>query len=628
MKINFTKIVLHNFLSFGHAELDLSNAGYCLVQGVNNNTADSASSNGAGKSSIWSGISYALTGETIQGISSNIVNIYSNDGCYVELYFSADNNNYKIVRSKDYKSTGSDLQIFINDENKSGKTFTESKKLLEQYLSELTGELLGSVIILGQGMPHKFSNNTPSGRKQELESLSKSDFMIEDIKDRLSNRLSDLNNQLNTANQKDFEYNTQHKLSEKHIDNINDVISKITNNSYNEEIANLEKKIVNAEFRKKELEEQLSTQSLRLESIEQQRQAELDTMNSILSSMSSDYNDVMISLNQDIAKLEIEIEDLTSKLTDLNNKKDVCPLCGQKLTKKHIHENEELKESYSEKQNQSSERLKYLKDKKIDITNNYNSDVSNVKSDFSQKTQSLNEEINNLKTSVNKNKKDLENLTTSELSELKINLKVKINEKENYQNRLKELQDELIKEQNNIANLDNNILYNNNEIVEINSHLAVLNKMNTLIKRDFRGYLLTNVIDFISRKVKEYCPYLFNNDRLDFKMNGNNLDITYCDKTYENLSGGEKQKVDLIMQFAIRDFLSTYLNFSCNIIVLDEIFDNLDAVGCNNVINLLSTKLSDIESVFIISHHADSLQICQDKVITVEKNDKGISSIL
>ena len=47
-------------------------------------------------------------------------------------------------------------------------------------------------MILGQGMPNKFTNNTPSGRKELLEKLSKSDFMIEDIKNKLSARKNEL----------------------------------------------------------------------------------------------------------------------------------------------------------------------------------------------------------------------------------------------------------------------------------------------------------------------------------------------------------------------------------------------------------------------------------------------------
>ena len=75
MIINFNSIKLHNFLSFGDAEITLKDAGFVLVSGVNNNSSDLARSNGSGKSSIWEGISWALTGETIRGCKQ-VVNKY------------------------------------------------------------------------------------------------------------------------------------------------------------------------------------------------------------------------------------------------------------------------------------------------------------------------------------------------------------------------------------------------------------------------------------------------------------------------------------------------------------------------------------------------------------------------
>ena len=65
LQLNFKKITLHNFGSYHDTEIDLQNKGFCLVSGTNNCPKDNASSNGSGKSFIWSGICYALTGETI-----------------------------------------------------------------------------------------------------------------------------------------------------------------------------------------------------------------------------------------------------------------------------------------------------------------------------------------------------------------------------------------------------------------------------------------------------------------------------------------------------------------------------------------------------------------------------------
>ena len=87
---------------------------------------------------------------------------------------------------------GGDLKIVINNEDRSGDGLRKSEALLAEYLPDVTSSLLGSVIILGQGLPHRFTNNTPAGRKEVLEKLSKSDFMIEDIKARISKRSTEL----------------------------------------------------------------------------------------------------------------------------------------------------------------------------------------------------------------------------------------------------------------------------------------------------------------------------------------------------------------------------------------------------------------------------------------------------
>ncbi len=40
--IQFKKLTIHNFGSYGHVELDLQNRGFCLVSGQNNYIKDNA----------------------------------------------------------------------------------------------------------------------------------------------------------------------------------------------------------------------------------------------------------------------------------------------------------------------------------------------------------------------------------------------------------------------------------------------------------------------------------------------------------------------------------------------------------------------------------------------------------
>ena len=149
--------------------------------------------------------------------------------------------------------------------------------------------------------------------------------------------------------------------------------------------------------------------------------------------------------------------------------------------------------------------------------------------------------------------------------------------------------------------------------------------METALKRDFRGYLLTGIIDYINMKAKQYSLEVFGTDRISFELNGNNISIAYDGKEYENLSGGERQRVDIIIQFALRSMLCTTLGFTSNIICLDELFDNLDSIGCEKVLNLVS-KLEDNETIDIITHHA-SIDIPDDNEIIVVKDVDKISKL-
>ena len=119
MHIEFRRLKLHNFFSFGDAELIFQDDGFIKVSGINNNPDDLAISNGSGKSSLWEGIIWVLTGDTIRG-AKNIANIYGEDGTFCELEFDLDKSSYKIIRAKDHSVYKTSLQIYIDGKDCSG----------------------------------------------------------------------------------------------------------------------------------------------------------------------------------------------------------------------------------------------------------------------------------------------------------------------------------------------------------------------------------------------------------------------------------------------------------------------------------------------------------------------------
>ena len=157
--------------------------------------------------------------------------------------------------------------------------------------------------------------------------------------------------------------------------------------------------------------------------------------------------------------------------------------------------------------------------------------------------------------------------------------------------------------------------------------LAINKKFQTVAGRDFRGYLISGILEYISKKTMEYSMVLYNNPSVSIQIDKNNVNICYNNRLYEDLSGGEKQKVDIIVQLAIRDMMCKYVGMSTNIIVLDEIFDNLDSSGCDKILDLISNTLRDVSSTYVITHHSD-INIPYDSIITVCKQSDGVSELL
>lgn len=623
MNIIFKKLMLHNFLSFGHAEIDLDNLSYTLISGINNCKEDLAKSNGAGKSSLSDGIIWALTGQTIRG-SKDIVNKFTSEGAYVELDFTVDKNEYKLIRYKDYSNIGTNLKIYINNEDKSGKGIRDTEKLLEQYLPELNNSLISSVIILGQGLPQRFTNNTPAGRKEVLEKLSKSDYMIEHIKEKLSDRKVILNDLLRKCEDTILSSNTTKKLLEERCEQLKKEKESITPLDYDSLIADKQKE----------------KDDVRAELIELNQEKE--KLDEIIGNKYKEYNALLETLDQTFKTRETELLDLFVKpveitlndtlnklkekereLIKLENIKDICPTCGQKIPGVHKVDTSNLKVEIDNLKQivESSQKTK------ADNITMVKQELETLKHSQEIKKQAdLAIVNNNIFTRDNlvaqrDTKQEVFNTLDLEYQKLKL-------AKETYDNKASSINNDLKDVQKSIDSICEKLLYNYKEQEEIKARLDVVSKMITLATREFRGILLQGVIDFINTKAKEYCANIFENEKIDFVLDGNNILITYNNKEYENLSGGEKQKIDLIIQFSLRDMLIQFLNFSCNILVLDEVFDNLDFLGCQKVIDLITYKLNDLNSIFIITHHENELEIAYDNKITVIKNEKGISSIL
>lgn len=500
------------------------------------------------------------------------------------------------------------LTIVKNGEDISGKGIRASEGILKTELPDLTMELLSNVIILGQGLPGRLTLNTPSGRKEVLEKLFKADFMIDDIKSRINDRLTNLKNTQRQLEDSILTINTKLTIAKDNISAYTNTLQAMQDEqNYNILIAKL-----NGEISK--LTQELNYVKEQNEQITVQNQSTNDLI------LALTQGKVTISNSDYLLK---EIEEIKEKGTNLKAKiialdkdicekdsiTDVCPTCGQKLvgvekpdTTKDKERSMKMKEEIEELKNQ----LLSLQEKR---TNKINSEL-----------QKQDEQINRLQSQLQKvtDTSEMERILSSKQHQVDaLN-----NELSLYDSKKEDLRKNIMANETVVKELEAELTTLSNDKLKIDSRLDIDNKINSIIKRDFRGYLLSNIIVLLNTYFKEYGKEVFNHTNLEIYQKGNNLEVTLNDKEYTLLSGGERQKIDVCLQLALRKVLNKYMGISCNIFCLDEIFDNLDEVGTDKILNVLSNKL-DVPSIYIISHHADSLQIPFDSRIIVRKTKKG-----
>ena len=618
--IQFKKVILHNFGSYGHVELDLQNRGFCLVSGQNNCAKDNALSNGSGKSFLWSAICYALTGETISGVKANLKNINTEEpDSFVQLEFLYQKDLYNICRVVAPKS---DLKLIRNDIDLSGKGIRESEKKLQELLPELSKDLIASCIIIGQGMPNKFSSFSPSGRKDLLEKLTKSDFMIEDIKARLAARQQELSSKIREFEDSLLANRTQLNSHVSNLERLRLSVEQQKQPDFDTLLEAQRIKIVELEAEVNRLQENIGSEEEQLEVLNNK----LVEINAEKAKVSNEeltaYNSAYTELNGKKVKLEVEISSLNREISKLKAITDTCPTCGQHLPNVHKPDTSELEASLANKQIE-------LTSVKADIQkcdNQHKEYQLQIDNAFKEELVNTAGAISSIKNVLQENKTKNQIFTVDLERERAAHNKL-IYDKQNWNSFMQRQQEEIATLEAEISKLTNLASITSIAKDDFDQRLAVVKKMDQLTKRDFRGYLLTNIITYIDQKAKKYCETVFGTRELSLEINGNALDITYCNKAFDSLSGGEKQRVDLILQLSIRDLLNSYLNLSANILVLDEITDFLDKKSCKAVMKLLEKELNTVESVFIISHHGESLEIPADSAIQVVKNENGISEI-
>lgn len=649
MNLRFKQIDIENFRSIEKAKVDLENQGTVIVKGINE-YEDKATSNGSGKSSVFEAIIFALFEETSSG-EKDVANRIINDGYTIILEFEIDGVNYKIQRQ--CKGNKTSVVLYKDGLDISARNKTDTNKLIIQILGISKAIFLDS-IFLSQNANTNLASLTPTARKERLEILTNTDFVINQFKD----KLKDLQNEYEAkCVEVQLEKNKLEGVRQANLNQQADLQFKI--NNINQEIERLKQlgdlKEIEQEIKYKEEVELYDLDSLynkllefinereteiaelrkageenlnKKDDLEKQKQAKLNSWNELEREIQV-KSSMITNINQNNLKLDKEIEKIRNS--------DTCPTCGRKYedaNEEHIqqaiNELEIEKTNNDEQVKQINASINQIKQEQQQIETEGKglaNEIIKVDAQIAEHKKQIDEKENKRK-ELNENRQTTEFNKTrcqKEINELKNKkeqlLKSQTNNIEEFQNMIDKLKKEIEDVDNKLVELDQK--YNKN-----NDYVLVVKNSIQLVTKEFRTYLLQNSLQYLNKLLREYSSNLFSNDQdiIKIEEDDTKLNIKLGNATYESLSGGEKTRVNIALLLAQKSLASIIGNISCNIIILDEILGYCDSQAEENVINLLTQELETLESIYMVSHK--EIPIGYDTQLIIIKDKSGLSRVM
>ena len=563
--IIFKKIKFKNFGSFGNtwSEIELNKNSTTLVCGTN----------GSGKSfALLDTITFALFGKPFRKINlTQVSNSINKKNCLVELEFSIDKDDYKIVRG---------LSPKIFEIHRNGKLINQDSKnidyqgVLEEQILKMNYKTFTQVVILGSSAFVPFMQLTASDRRAVIENILDINIfttMNVILKTKVTiakENITDIVNKIELQKQK-VEY--QQKIVDNLTLRLNNDIKKI----------------------QEEIDQHSIEENNYLEEI-QKLQQEKNLV---------DLNDKIDDILKIFKKNETTISQYTFKISDLEKevkfyeKTENCPKCKTHLTDGLKKENIE---SLTENINSLEKEINSLVE-----TNDSNEKIISIEQKNKLKIVKIDSDIKDLNSSI-REIKSLIAYKTKQLAESnKIEMDL-VREKTVLRMEKSELiklmkESEVLKEDLTYLKLAGDILKDNGVKIKIIKHY--LPSMNKYINKYLRAmdFFVQFNID------EEFNEVIKSRHRDEF--------------SYMNFSEGEKMRIDLALLLAWREIAKMKNSVNCNLLILDEIFDSsLDSVGTDEVLRLLNA-LGTKTNVFVISHKADQIVDKFTNTITFEKKN-------
>jgi DNA repair exonuclease SbcCD ATPase subunit len=563
--ILFKSVQWKNFLSTGSSfnKVLLNKSSTTLIIGKN----------GEGKSTILDALCFGLFGKPFRNINKGqLVNSINGKGCVVEIEFSINSKEYKIIRG----IKPNVFEIWCDNEmiNQDAAS-RDYQKVLEQQILRLNYKTFTQVVILGSASFVPFMQLSSAQRREVIEDIldirifSTMNTILKEKANETKDTIKRIEGEITMAKAKvDGQSLLIKTLTDAKSEAIESLLSKIKDN--NSEIQRSESAVAQA------LDEITALQS------RSAKKSEID-------------NDIERAKGFK-SKVVAKVEHCTHH-AEFFNENEVCPSCSQDIPDSH---KEALLKELNDKIEAENARMEDL-DKVLTKLNTQLSDINEILKEITDKnitvstynTQismlnklnaSMQLEIETAKadtTNVDEERRKLKELAQEAMN--KINAKTQLQEHRN----IEEVAAILLK--------DTGI-----KTAIIREYLPVMNKLINKYLTAMDAYIHFELDESFNEIVKS-------RHRDDF--------------TYASFSEGEKMRIDLAILFTWRQVAKMKNSVNTNLLLLDEIFDSsLDTAGTDYFLNLMN-GFGDNTNIFVISHKGDQLFDKFRSVIKFEKRN-------
>lgn len=691
-KTTFNTITLEGFGSFhNETTFNLNTGGITLIFG----------DNGHGKTTMFSGLSWALFKVNLKGTTNDKVATWSAvrtpdfRGTRVMVDFNVGEDNYIIARHIKYKGTtfgvqGNDeLLLLKNGQLDANQHKGDTEQEIEKILGINSKVFLNSAIF-GQRMK-RLVEADPKEKRELLETLFEMDF-INSAKDRASAeeaKLQDKNKGLENAKAlaetskqlivdeidrhkkvvADFEENRKTRLinADKAIaDKESEILG--VGISLENSLANIEKRYTRKEADNKII---LAEQEAQLQAQKPPKKVEKSSkeLEALKDALATSFT-ALRELKEKIAQYGIELRKSNGTILTSQDKiakyekdllliKDTCPTCGVKFSDTHkiedakkelnsfikteediITKEQEVIAVLTEKSQEVQDKLvldaivhKGIEDNiatfeaQIDAYN----DFTKANAQLLQEIEVTKAELANLSKNKQAEITEVTHIAEVKKASLQATLKSYIELKDEIELSVPPVVDldELYKK---IDNYSSRVLVLNNDIETNSSKLERLAWWRTKAfgASGIKTYIFNAMLEKLNLYAERYTSRLGLAVKFEVDMSkASKPFLTRCfvegiEADYDELSGGQKQRIDICLSFALHDLIGHKSDI--NILVLDEVFENLDRSGVEAVFDLIQVKASTGRSVFVITHLA-VLDTSMAKSYTVALDDNKHSYI-